>query len=140
MAACKPTTADILNRPTRPNFHYKDDTTFRVIPRDVATEDLRAAHFAYDLTDARLCLEVCRLGVGERLEVDDVIAVAFDNGPCVFVANASEASDRDVTRVLSHVEPLVGSETLHRISVGRTLGGLQQSTDLGLDAGDAILR
>ncbi len=34
-------------------FHYKDDTSFRVIPTDVKTEDLRATHFAYDLTDAR---------------------------------------------------------------------------------------
>lgn len=35
-------------------FHYKDDTSFRVIPTDVKTSDLRATHFAYDLTDARL--------------------------------------------------------------------------------------
>jgi D-proline reductase (dithiol) PrdB len=34
-------------------FHYKDDTSFRVIPTDVKTETLRATHFAYDLTDAR---------------------------------------------------------------------------------------
>ena len=34
-------------------FHFKDDTSFRRIPRDVATIDLRATHFAYDLTDAR---------------------------------------------------------------------------------------
>ena len=34
-------------------FHYKDDTSFRMIPRDVKTEDLRATHFAYDLTDVR---------------------------------------------------------------------------------------
>ncbi len=34
-------------------FHYKDDTSFRVIPTDVRTADLRVTHFAYDLTDAR---------------------------------------------------------------------------------------
>ena len=34
-------------------FHYKDDTSWRVIPTDVKTADLRAIHFAYDLTDAR---------------------------------------------------------------------------------------
>ena len=34
-------------------FHYKDDTSFRVIPKDVKTADLRATHFAYDFTDAR---------------------------------------------------------------------------------------
>src|SRR5688572_13018486 len=34
-------------------FHYKDDPSFRVIPTSVQTADLRATHFAYDLTDAR---------------------------------------------------------------------------------------
>ena len=33
-------------------FHYKDDVSWRVIPTDVKTTDLRATHFAYDLTDA----------------------------------------------------------------------------------------
>lgn len=34
-------------------FHHRDDTSLRVIDSDVATADLRASHFAYDLTDAR---------------------------------------------------------------------------------------
>jgi D-proline reductase (dithiol) PrdB len=34
-------------------FHYKDDTAYRIIPTDINTADLRATHFAYDLTDAR---------------------------------------------------------------------------------------
>jgi D-proline reductase (dithiol) PrdB len=34
-------------------FHYKDDTSWRVIPTDVKTAALRVTHFAYDLTDAR---------------------------------------------------------------------------------------
>lgn len=34
-------------------FTYKDDTTYRAIPRDTPTDELRATHFAYDLTDAR---------------------------------------------------------------------------------------
>ncbi|WP_419840945.1 glycine/sarcosine/betaine reductase selenoprotein B family protein [Candidatus Poriferisodalis sp.] len=34
-------------------FHYRDDTTYRAIPTDVDTAQLRATHFAYDLTDAR---------------------------------------------------------------------------------------
>lgn len=34
-------------------FHYRDDDSFREVPTTVATEDLRATHFAYDLTDAR---------------------------------------------------------------------------------------
>ena len=34
-------------------FHFKDDTTYRRIPRDTPTRDLRATHFAYDLKGAR---------------------------------------------------------------------------------------
>lgn len=34
-------------------FHYKDDTSFRIIATDTPTDRLRASHFAYDLTDAR---------------------------------------------------------------------------------------
>ena len=39
-------------------FHFKDDTTYRTIPTDVDVEDLRATHFAYDLTDARKDINV----------------------------------------------------------------------------------
>ena len=34
-------------------FHFKDDTSFRAIPKDVKLEDLRFAHFAYDTADAK---------------------------------------------------------------------------------------
>ncbi len=34
-------------------FHYRDDTSLLSIPMDVPTSELRATHFAYDLTDAR---------------------------------------------------------------------------------------
>ncbi len=34
-------------------FHHKDDTSIRDIPTDVDPKDLRATHFAYDLSDAR---------------------------------------------------------------------------------------
>jgi D-proline reductase (dithiol) PrdB len=34
-------------------FHFKDDISFRAIPANVKTADLRTAHFAYDQTDAR---------------------------------------------------------------------------------------
>ncbi len=34
-------------------FHFKDDASFRAIPTEVRTADLRTAHFAYDQTDAR---------------------------------------------------------------------------------------
>jgi len=39
-------------------FHFKDDTSYRSIPTDVDTSDLRATHFAYDLTDARKDINV----------------------------------------------------------------------------------
>ncbi|MGY9073230.1 MAG: glycine/sarcosine/betaine reductase selenoprotein B family protein [Acidimicrobiales bacterium] len=39
-------------------FHFKDDATYRAIPSDIATESLRATHFAYDLTDARTDINV----------------------------------------------------------------------------------
>ena len=34
-------------------FHHKDDVSYREIPADVDTKDLRATHFAYDLSAAR---------------------------------------------------------------------------------------
>jgi len=34
-------------------FHHRDDTSIRIIGRATPTEELRATHFAYDLTDAR---------------------------------------------------------------------------------------
>ena len=39
-------------------FHWKDDASFREIPMDVDTSDLRATHFAYDLADARSDINV----------------------------------------------------------------------------------
>ena len=34
-------------------FHYSDDISYRVIDSTTPSSDLRATHFAYDLTDAR---------------------------------------------------------------------------------------
>jgi len=34
-------------------FHFKDDFSYREIDADTPNADLRATHFAYDLTDAR---------------------------------------------------------------------------------------
>ncbi|MDH4145387.1 MAG: glycine/betaine/sarcosine/D-proline family reductase selenoprotein B [Acidimicrobiia bacterium] len=39
-------------------FHFKDDASYRVIPTDTPTEELRATHFAYDLRDARRDINV----------------------------------------------------------------------------------
>lgn len=34
-------------------FHHRDDASFRAIPSDAKTSDLRTSHFAYDQTAAR---------------------------------------------------------------------------------------
>jgi D-proline reductase (dithiol) PrdB len=34
-------------------FHFKDDFSFRIVDTSTSTSQLRATHFAYDLTDAR---------------------------------------------------------------------------------------
>ena len=34
-------------------FHFRDDLSYRIIPRDCEMSELRATHFAYDVTDAR---------------------------------------------------------------------------------------
>ena len=39
-------------------FTFKDDLTYRAIPSDTQTAELRATHFAYDLTDARQDINV----------------------------------------------------------------------------------
>ena len=39
-------------------FHYKDDTSYRVISSGTLKENLRATHFAYDLKDARKDINV----------------------------------------------------------------------------------
>ncbi len=52
-------------------FTYKDDLTYRAIPSDIATEDLRATHFAYDLTDARRDINVV-------FPIDALRAIAAD--------------------------------------------------------------
>jgi D-proline reductase (dithiol) PrdB len=39
-------------------FTFKDDVSYRAIASDIDTEQLRATHFAYDLTDARRDINV----------------------------------------------------------------------------------
>lgn len=40
-------------------FHFKDDLSFRIIDTTAPTAHLRATHFAYDLTDARMTRMSC---------------------------------------------------------------------------------
>jgi D-proline reductase (dithiol) PrdB len=61
-------------------FHWKDDTSFRVVPKDVRTEDLRATHFAYDLGDARRDPNVVfPIDTLRRLEREGVIGELADH-------------------------------------------------------------
>ena len=39
-------------------FHFRDDASYRVVPTDVPTDELRATHFAYDVRDARSDINV----------------------------------------------------------------------------------
>jgi len=39
-------------------FHYRDDATYRAIPSSIEAWELRATHFAYDLTGARQDINV----------------------------------------------------------------------------------
>lgn len=61
-------------------FHFKDDTSFRVIPKDVRTADLRTAHFAYDQADARRDPNVVfPIDTLRRLEREGVIGALADH-------------------------------------------------------------
>lgn len=42
-----------VHRCDQPPFHFHDDVSERAISLDSALEDLRVAHFGYDVTDAR---------------------------------------------------------------------------------------
>ena len=60
-------------------FHYKDDLSYRVIPKTASTRDLRTAHFAYDQTDARQDPNVVfPIDTLRRLEVEGVIGELAD--------------------------------------------------------------
>ena len=61
-------------------FHFKDDHSFRVIPKSVPTADLRTAHFAYDQTDARQDPNVVfPVDTLRRLEAEGFIGELADN-------------------------------------------------------------
>lgn len=55
-------------------FHFRDDTSFREVPTSTPLSDLRATHFAYDLTAARRDPNVVfPLGTLRRLVADGVV-------------------------------------------------------------------
>ena len=92
-------------------FHYKDDTSFRVIPKEVRTEDLRITHFAYDLTDARKDPNVVfPINPLRRLAKDGIIGQLADHA-FTFMGGIYSAK-----RVVNELAPkLVGC--LHREQV-----------------------
>jgi len=61
-------------------FNYRDDITYRAIRSDAEAADLRATHFAYDLTDARKDINcVFPIDTLKQLEADGVIGSRADN-------------------------------------------------------------
>ena len=81
-------------------FTYKDDVTYRAIPADVPTAELRATHFAYDLTDARRDINVV-------FPIDALRAIAADGeigelAPHLFTCMGGIYSQR---RVLEELGP-----------------------------------
>ena len=60
--------------PGQIGFHFKDDSSFRIIASDTPESDLHVTHFAYDLTDARRDPNVVfPLGTLRRLAEEGVI-------------------------------------------------------------------
>jgi D-proline reductase (dithiol) PrdB len=89
-------------------FHFRDDASYRVIPADVPAEELRATHFAYDLTDARSDANtVFPLDTLRGLAADGVIggltdeAYAFMGGIYSTRRVTEELAPRLVERVLA---------------------------------------
>jgi len=89
-------------------FHWRDDTTFREVPTDVPTAELRATHFAYDLTDARrdpnvvFPIDALRHLVGEGV-VGSVSPIAYTFMGGVYSARrvAEELAPRLTERLLA---------------------------------------
>ncbi|MBG01300.1 MAG: hypothetical protein CL470_03425 [Acidimicrobiaceae bacterium] len=82
-------------------FTYKDDVTYRAIPSDVSTEDLRATHFAYDLTDARSDINV--VFPIDALRMLDANGVIGELAPYLFTCMGGIYSQRRVDEELAPV-------------------------------------
>jgi len=61
-------------------FHYRDDASYRAISSSVDTSELRATHFAYDLTGAREDINVVfPIEAMRMLEMEGYIGTLADN-------------------------------------------------------------
>lgn len=79
-------------------FHHRDDASYRVIPTDVPLDELRATHFAYDLTDARRDIDVVfPLGTLRALVAEGVVG---ELAPEAFTFMGGIYSTRKVTEQL----------------------------------------
>lgn len=79
-------------------FTYKDDTTYRAIPSNTPANELRATHFAYDLTDARQDINVVfPIDALHRLEADGTIG---EIAPSLFTCMGGIYSQRRVSEEL----------------------------------------
>ncbi len=80
-------------------FTYKDDTTYRAIASDIDPDDLRATHFAYDLTDARQDINVVfPIDAMRSLVADGTIA---ELAPTMFTCMGGIYSQRRVREDLA---------------------------------------
>lgn len=80
-------------------FTYKDDTTYRAIPNNVDVDDLRATHFAYDLTDARQDINV--VFPIEALRAMDADGTIGELAPSFFTCMGGIYSQRRVREELA---------------------------------------
>jgi D-proline reductase (dithiol) PrdB len=79
-------------------FTHKDDTSYRAIPSSVDEADLRATHFAYDLTDARRDIGVVfPLAALKELAADGTIG---ELAPSLFTCMGGIYSQRRVREEL----------------------------------------
>lgn len=111
-------TAPMVNTPTKPlsecrvgviatggvyatgqtAFTYKDDTSYRAIPSNTPASELRATHFAYDLTDARQDINVVfPIDALHRLEADGTVG---EIAPSLFTCMGGIYSQRRVREEL----------------------------------------
>jgi D-proline reductase (dithiol) PrdB len=80
-------------------FHYRDDVSVRVVPRETAVADLRVTHFAYDLTDARSDPNVVfPLGTLRDLAADGTIG---EVGPNAYTFMGGIYSSRKVRELMA---------------------------------------
>jgi len=80
-------------------YHFKDDTSFRVIDADTPERDLHVTHFAYDMTDARRDPNVVfPLGTLRRLAAEGVVGSL---GPRAYAFMGGIYSSRKVRDVLA---------------------------------------